>query len=133
MLNAIFYGLIPSSFQVHGLPVFNTLSDVFYLALIAVISAIATANISSSRYMIIVLAPTERQSEFFGLFALSSTATVWLGPMLTEFATRASGNQRIGFSPILLLLGLGLVMTLTLKKEIGQPPAQPEAGGAAPH
>lgn len=130
MPDAIFYGLIPSDFQVHGLPPFNTLSYVFYLALIA---AIATANISSSRYMIIVLAPKERQSEFFGLFALSSTATVWLGPMPTKFATRASGDQRIGFSPILLLLGLGLVMMLTLKKEIGQPPAQPEAGGAAPH
>jgi len=95
--DAIFYGLIPSGFQVHGLPVFNTLSDLFYLLLIAVIAAIATANISSIRYMIITLAPKERTSEFFGLFALSSSATVWLGPMMTEFATRVSGDQRIGF------------------------------------
>jgi UMF1 family MFS transporter len=124
--DAIFYGLIPSGFQVHGLPVFNTLSDVSYLLLIAVIAAVATANISSSRYMMIVLAPKERLSEFFGLFALSSTATVWLGPMLTEFATRASGNQRIGFSPILLLLAIGLALMFTLKADVV------EGRGAAP-
>jgi MFS transporter, UMF1 family len=127
--DSIFYGLIPSGFPVHGLPVFNTLSDVFYLALIAVIAAVATANISSSRYMIIVLAPKERMSEFFGLFALSSTATVWLGPALTEFATRVSQNQRIGFSPILLLLLAGLLLMLTLKKEVGP---QAEGGRAPP-
>jgi UMF1 family MFS transporter len=127
--DAIFYGLIPSGFAVHGGPVFNTLSDVFYLALIAVIAAVATANISSSRYMIITLAPKERTSEFFGLFALSSTATVWLGPMMTEFATRASGDQRIGFSPVLLLLLVGLLLMFTLKGDTGQPA---EAGGAQP-
>jgi UMF1 family MFS transporter len=127
---SIFYGLIPSGFKVHDLPVFNSLSDVFYLALIAVIAAVATANISSSRYMMIVLAPKERSSEFFGLFALSSTATVWLGPMLTEFATRASGNQRIGFSPVLLLLGIGLALMFTLKAEVVEGQTAPPPGAA---
>jgi MFS transporter, UMF1 family len=92
---------------------------------------VATANISSSRYMMIVLAPKERLSEFFGLFALSSTATVWLGPTLTEFATRASGDQRIGFSPVLLLLAVGLLLMLTLKKESSERPAPNSA--APPH
>jgi UMF1 family MFS transporter len=126
----IFYGLIPSSFPVHGGPVFNTLSDVFYLALIAVIAAVATANISSSRYMMIVLAPKERTSEFFGLFALSSTATVWLGPMLTEFATRTSGDQRIGFSPVLLLLAIGLALMFTLKADVVEGRSAPPQGPA---
>ena len=129
--DAIFYGLIPAGFQVHALPVFNSLSDVFYLFLIAVIAAVATANISSSRYMMIVLAPKERLSEFFGLFALSSTATVWLGPMLTEFATRVSQNQRIGFSPVLLLLAIGLALMLTLKREAV--PAAGQADAPPPH
>ena len=35
--------------------------------------------------------------------------------MLTEFATRASGDQRIGFSPVLLLLAVGLALMFTLK------------------
>jgi UMF1 family MFS transporter len=125
---SIFYGLIPSGHVVHGLPIFNTLSDVFYLGLIAVIAGAAAACISSSRYMMVVLAPKERISEFFGLYALSSTATVWLGPMLTEFATRVSGDQRIGFSPVLLLLATGLALMFTLKGDKTAPGAAPSAG-----
>jgi MFS-type transporter involved in bile tolerance (Atg22 family) len=40
---------------------------------------------------------------------------VWLGPALTEFATRTSGDQRIGFSPILGLLLMGLLLMLLVK------------------
>lgn len=116
---SLLYGLIPSSHAVHGAPVFNTLSDVFYLGVVAFIAALAAANISASRYMMIVLAPKDRISEFFGLYALSSTATVWMGPMLTEFFTRASGDQRIGFSPVLLLLVVGLALMFTLKPATG--------------
>lgn len=104
----------------HGGPFFTTVSDVFYLAIIAFVAALAAANISASRHMMVVLAPKERLSEFFGLYALSSTATVWLGPLLTEYATRISGDQRIGFSPVLLLLAVGLALLFTLKKSTGE-------------
>jgi MFS-type transporter involved in bile tolerance (Atg22 family) len=40
--------------------------------------------------------------------------------MLMEFATRQSGDQRIGFSPVLLLLGVGLLLMLTLKPVKGE-------------
>ncbi len=118
--DSIFYGLVPSGHSIHSGPYFNSLSDVFYLVLIAIIAALAAANISSSRYMMITLAPKERISEFFGLYAMSSTATVWLGPMLTEWATRTFNDQRIGFSPVLLLLFIGLLLMLTLKKTTGE-------------
>jgi UMF1 family MFS transporter len=71
----------------------------------------------------VTLAPKERTSEFFGLYAISSTATVWMGPMLVEFATRASNDQRIGFSPVLLLLVVGLALMFTLKRDTGDPNA----------
>ena len=64
-------------------------------------------------------APRERLSEFFGLFALSSTATVWLGPMLIEWATRTFNDQRIGFSPVLLLLAIGLGLMFLVKPSTG--------------
>jgi len=69
--------------------------------------------------MIVVLAPKDRVAEFYGLFAISSTATVWLGPFLTSWATRASNDQRIGFSPVLALLAVGLALMLTLKATTG--------------
>jgi len=67
-----------------------------------------------------VLAPKERTAEFFGLFALSSTATVWMGPLLAEVFTRTFNDQRIGFSPVLVLMIIGLAMMLTLKKTTGE-------------
>jgi UMF1 family MFS transporter len=121
--DAILYGLVPAGHTVHGLPFFDTLAEVFYLALAAVIAANAAACITSSRYFLVTLAPKERTSEFFGLYAISSTATVWMGPMLVEFATRASGDQRIGFSPVLLLLAIGLALMFTLKRDAGDPNA----------
>ncbi|MDP3740539.1 MAG: MFS transporter [Hyphomonadaceae bacterium] len=125
---SILFGLIPSGHVVHGLGVFDTLSDVFYLSVIAFVAALAAANISASRYMLVTLAPKDRTSEFFGLFALSSTATVWLGPMLAEWATRTFQDQRIGFSPVLVLLGIGLALMFTLKpttgaRSVSAPPA----------
>ncbi len=116
---SILYGLIPSSGTMHGLGIFDSGSDVFYLAVIALVAALAAANISTSRYMMVVLAPRERVAEFYGLFALSSTATVWLGPMLTEWATRTFNDQRIGFSPVILLLAVGLGLMFLLKPETG--------------
>jgi UMF1 family MFS transporter len=116
---SILYGLIPASQVVHGAGVFDTLADVFYLAVIAIVAMLAAANISTSRYMIVVLAPKDRVAEFYGLFAISSTATVWLGPFLTSWATRTFNDQRIGFSPVLLLLAVGLGLMFLLKPGTG--------------
>jgi UMF1 family MFS transporter len=116
---SILYGLIPASQIVHGAGVFDSFADVFYLAVIAVVAMLAAANISTSRYMIVVLAPKDRVAEFYGLFAISSTATVWLGPFLTGWATRTFNDQRIGFSPVLLLLAIGLGLMFLLKPETG--------------
>ncbi|MDP3492356.1 MAG: MFS transporter [Hyphomonadaceae bacterium] len=116
---SILYGLIPASHVVHGAGVFDTLADVFYLAMISMVAMLAAANISASRYMIVVLAPKDRVAEFYGLFAMSSTATVWLGPLLTGWATRTFNDQRIGFSPVLLLLAIGLGLMFLLKPGTG--------------
>jgi UMF1 family MFS transporter len=116
---SILYGLVPAGGPLHGLGFFDRLPDLFYMGLTALIAALAAANIAASRYMIVTLAPKDRVAEFYGLFALSSTATVWLGPMLIEWATRTFNDQRIGFSPILLLLAVGLALMFTLKPETG--------------
>jgi MFS-type transporter involved in bile tolerance (Atg22 family) len=40
--------------------------------------------------------------------------------MLIEWATQAFNDQRVGFSPILLLLGGGLALMFTLKPTTGE-------------
>jgi UMF1 family MFS transporter len=127
--DSILFGLIPAGQVIHNAGVFDTLADVTYLGIIAVVAALAAANIAASRYMIVQVAPPERLSEFFGMFAMSSTATVWIGPLLVNLFTNVSHDQRIGFSPVVLLLGVGLLLMFTLKKTTG---AKGAVVGAAP-
>jgi len=44
---------------------------------------------------------------------------VWLGPLLTGWATRTFNDQRIGFSPVLLLLAIGLGLMLLVNPKTG--------------
>jgi methyl-accepting chemotaxis protein len=52
---------------------------------------------------------------FFGLYALSGTATMWLGPMLVAWGTVATQSQQGGFATVLILPGLGFVLLLGVK------------------
>ncbi|MDI1366252.1 MAG: MFS transporter, partial [bacterium] len=46
---------------------------------------------------------------FFGLFALSGTATAWFGSLLVALATKLFQSQIAGFVPIIGLLLVGAV------------------------
>ena len=114
--DSAFFGLLPNV-KLNDWPFFSGSSDLIYLAQGALIAVFATANISSSRSMLIHVAPPNMRGEFFGLFAIAGTVTVWLGPMLIEYFTRWSGDQRIGMSAIALLFFAGLAVLLTVKRE----------------
>jgi UMF1 family MFS transporter len=105
----LFFGLI-DNYQVWDGLVFQTLSDLVYLGLVSVIAVTATASLSSSRAMLVQLAPPGRSGEFFGLYAIASTITVWMGPLLVEIFTSAFNDQRIGMASIAILFAIGLVM-----------------------
>jgi len=111
---AALFGLIPNQ-QVWDVPFFSGTSDLLYLVQGALIAVFATANISSSRSMLVHVAPTHMRGEFFGLYAIAGTVTVWLGPLMVEQFTRISGDQRIGMSAIGILFVLGLAVLLTVK------------------
>ena len=99
-----------ANFEVWDSIVFPTLSDLVYLALVSVIAITATASISSSRTMLVALAPPGRSGEFFGLYAIAGTVTVWLGPLLVEQFTTAFNSQRIGMASISILFVIGLAI-----------------------
>ncbi len=111
---SLFLGLVENR-QVWQAPVFPTLSDLVYLALISVVAVTATASISSGRTMLVILAPPGRSGEFFGLYAIAGTITVWMGPLLVERFTLWSGDQRIGMVSINLLFFIGLTVLLTVR------------------
>ena len=112
----LFFGAV-DNFKVWDGLVFQTLSDLIYLGSISVLAVTATASISSSRSMLVALAPEGRSGEFFGLYAIAGTVTVWLGPLLVEIFTTAFNSQRIGMASISVLFVLGLFVLFTVKME----------------
>ncbi|MEO1968122.1 MAG: MFS transporter [Sphingomonadaceae bacterium] len=112
--DSLMFGLITNRIVWDGL-VFRTLSDVVYLSLISVVAISVTASLSSSRAMLVTLAPPGRSGEFFGLFAIAGTITVWMGPLLVEYFTLWFTNQRIGMASISILFTIGLLLLFTVR------------------
>jgi UMF1 family MFS transporter len=90
-------------------PMFRTLPEVLYLIIGFGTAIFVTAHYASSRTLLTRLAPPSKLASFFGLYALSGTATVWLGSMLVNLATRTFHTQQAGFAPIALLLVVGFI------------------------
>ena len=63
------------------------------------------------------VAPTQA----FGLFALSGRATAFVGPLLVAAVTAATGSQRLGVSPVILLFLLSLGLLYWVKTDNEQP------------
>ena len=71
---------------------------------------------SASRVVITSMLNKNNQGKGFGLFATSGKLTSFLGPLLVSTITFLTASQRIGFSAAILLLLLGLIILLNIKK-----------------
>lgn len=102
---------------VHGLPFFKTWPEIIYVIIVIIIAIFITAAYANSRTMLARIAPTKKMTEFFGLYALSGTATAFLAPFVVARATEWSQNQAVGLASILILLAIGFVIMLFVKNE----------------
>ncbi len=93
-------------------PMFTTVPEITFLALGCGVAIAVTAAYASSRTLLTRVAPPDKLGVFFGLYVLSGSATMWLGPLLVEAATRWGGTQAWGMAPVvgMLAVGLGLLM-----------------------
>ncbi len=98
----------------HG-PMFSTLPEVAYLACSFFSAVFITASYASSRTLLTRLAPPEQTGAFFGLYALSGTATVWIGSALVLWATHTWHTQQSGFVALEVLMSLGFVGLLFVR------------------
>lgn len=96
-------------------PMFTTGPELAFIGLAGITAISITAAYASSRTLLVCLVPPERVGTFFGLYALSGTATMWLGPLLVAWGTVATQSQQGGFAMVLLLLGAGFVALLFVK------------------
>jgi len=103
-------------------PVFTKTPELVFLAIGAIVAVFNTAIFASSRTLLTRLIPPGQSGAFFGLFALSGTATVWLGPLAVQTAVSSFHSQQAGNVAIAILMALGFI-PLSLVRD----PAQPRA------
>ncbi len=65
---------------------------------------------AASRSMMARLAPPEKMSKMFGLYALSGKATAFIGPWCVALLTLQFDSQRIGMTSIIVLLVIGTIL-----------------------
>lgn len=114
--DAILFGLVPVD-GVADRAIFPRTTDLIYLAAFVPTAAFIIAAFSSSRSLLVELTPTEKIGQFFGIFAMTSTITVWVGPGLVALTTWLSDSQRVGFASITILLVVGSALMTRVKPE----------------
>ena len=65
------------------------------------------------------VAPRERMTQFFGLYALTGKVTSFFGPLAVAVLTSLSGSQRIGISVLLLFFIVGGVSMIRVQPRRG--------------
>jgi UMF1 family MFS transporter len=100
-----------------NLPYFQTLPELVYLGLYMVLACFITAAFATSRSMMARIAPVSMMSQFFGLYALSGSATAFLGHGMVTMFTALFDSQSIGLGSAVLLLGLGLLLMQWVREE----------------
>ena len=71
---------------------------------------------AASRTLMGRLAPEDKRTEMFGLFAFSGKATAFIGPKLLGWVTVLFASQRIGMSVVLVLLAFGFLLMLRVEE-----------------
>jgi len=100
-----------------GLPYFQTLPEIIYIIMFMLLAATITAAFASSRSMMARISPVSNMNQFFGLYALSGTATAFLGHGTVTFFTAVFDSQAIGFASVIILLAAGLVLMHWVREE----------------
>ncbi len=97
--------------KVAGSKPFSSAGEQVFLAFAMVVGLVAAPVQAASRSLLGRMAPKEKMTQFFGLFAFSGKVTAFMAPLLVATVTSATGSQRIGMASIVgfLLVGMALM------------------------
>lgn len=95
---------------------FSSIGERVFLAFAMVIGLVAAPVQAASRSLLARLAPPEKVTQFFGLFAFSGKVTAFLAPFLVATVTAATGSQRAGMGAIAIFLIVGMALMLMVRE-----------------
>jgi UMF1 family MFS transporter len=109
--------------KIVGSKPFSAVGEQVFLAFAILVGLVAAPVQAASRSLLARLAPPEKMTQYFGLFAFSGKVTAFLAPFAVAFVTQESGGQRIGMAAVLAFLVIGVVMMLFVRMTPRTPPS----------
>ena len=110
----VFYSVaVPE--KIAGSAPFSSTGERVFLAFAIIVGLVAAPVQAASRSLLARIAPADKITQFFGLFAFSGKVTAFLAPFLVAFVTQVSDSQRIGMSAVLAFLIVGGLMMLFVR------------------
>ena len=101
--------------KVPGSRPFSSTGELVYLAFALLIGVVAAPVQAASRSLLARLAPPEKMTQFFGLFAFSGKVTAFAAPFLIATITTLTGSQRAGMTVIAAFLLTGMLVMLFVR------------------
>ena len=114
---AIVVGMSRAQFMGLALAPDSRLPDAVFFVCGVAIGGAGGMMQAASRTMMVRHTTPDRATEAFGLYALSGKATSFLAPFLIATVTTATGSQRIGISPLIVMFLLALVLLVWVEPE----------------
>jgi UMF1 family MFS transporter len=106
---------VPVEPKVQGSAPFSSTGEKVFLGFATIVGLVSAPVQASSRSLLPRLAPEEKITQFFGLFAFSGKVTAFLAPLLVATLTALTDSQRIGMSAIALFLITGIALMLSVR------------------
>ena len=113
--NQVLYGVSVNP-KATGSRIFSSTGELVFLAFAMLVGVVAAPVQAASRSLLAHLAPPEKMTQYFGLFAFSGKVTAFAAPLMIAAVTSASGSQRTGMSVIAGFLLVGFVLMLFVRK-----------------
>jgi UMF1 family MFS transporter len=93
-----------------GAPLFSGAAERAYLLLGCLIGAAGGPLQAASRTLLIHMAPKDRVTQYFGLFALTGKVTSFVGPFLIGVITAVTESQKAGMAVLVAFFVAGLAL-----------------------
>jgi MFS transporter, UMF1 family len=96
--------------KVAGSSPFSSAGEQVFLAFAIIVGLVSAPVQASSRSLLARLAPRDKITQYFGLFAFSGKVTAFLAPAAVALVTYLTQSQRFGMAAILLFLIVGIAL-----------------------
>jgi UMF1 family MFS transporter len=113
--NMVFF--IPVEPPVNPEGLFPTLPDKVFLVTQCSVAFFVTGGLVTSRALMAKMSPPAMLNEFFGLYAMSGTATTFVGPLMIGLVTTLFASQRAGVAVGLMFLLVGMLLMFKVREQ----------------